>query len=317
MSNKLSHAVDHAVRAIYCEADGLNAMASRLKEDASLFNRACRFILDTKGRVIVCGMGKSGIVGKKIAASLASTGTPAFFMHPGEAFHGDLGMVTGDDVFLALSNSGETEELLKLLPYLKDNGNQIISFTKNHTNTLARAASVNIHTGVAQEACPHQLAPTSSTTACMAMGDALTVALLALRDFQPEDFARFHPGGSLGRKLLVRVQDVMVKEDLPFIPKESTIVRALTAITDGGVGAALVGTPRNLEGVFTDGDLRRAFEKFPEKASKMTVEEFMSKEPKVVTEGTRFADALTMMEEEKVNFLLVRNFSQIVGIVKK
>lgn len=317
MANKLDQAVEHAVRAIYCEADGLNAMAARLKEDRVLFSRACRLILDTKGRVIVCGMGKSGIVGKKIAASLASTGTPAFFMHPGEAFHGDLGMVTSDDVFLALSNSGETEELLKLLPYLKDNGNPIISFTKNHNNTLAKAATVNIHTGVAQEACPHQLAPTSSTTACMAMGDALTVTLLALRDFQPEDFARFHPGGSLGRKLLVRVSDVMVKDGLPFIPKESTVVRALTAITDGGVGAAFVGSPSNLEGVFTDGDLRRAFEKFPEKAAKMTVDEFMSTDPKVITDGTRFADALVMMEENKVNFLVVRNFSRIVGVVKK
>lgn len=204
------------------------------------FSRAVLAILATRGRVIVCGIGKSGIIGKKIAATLASTGTPAFFMHPGEAFHGDLGMVTADDVFLAISNSGETEELIKLLPFLRDNGNLTVTLTGNAASTLAQHASLHLSVRVPREACPLQLAPTASTTATLAMGDALAVALMRARDFQPHHFARLHPGGSLGRRLLQQVRDEMRTADLPFVGADADADTVLQAMTRGRLGIALV-----------------------------------------------------------------------------
>ncbi|MFP4076592.1 MAG: SIS domain-containing protein, partial [Halochromatium sp.] len=208
---------DHAAvaREVFrIEAEAIAGLETNLD---GRFSDAVERILTASGRVIVCGMGKSGIIGKKIAATLASTGTPAFFMHPGEAFHGDLGMVAPEDIFVAISHSGETEELLKLLPFLQENGNHIVAITGNSRSTLARHSSVHLSVRVTREACPLQLAPTASTTATLAMGDALAVALMKARDFQAHHFARFHPGGSLGRRLLQRVRDEMRSDKLPFV----------------------------------------------------------------------------------------------------
>ena len=208
------------------EAKAVSALSDNLSTD---FDDAVSAILSSEGKTIVCGMGKSGIIGKKIAATLASTGTPSFFMHPGEAYHGDLGMVSPDDVFIAISNSGETEEVVKLIPFLKDNGNVLIAMTGNPDSTLAKAANYHLNVGVEEEACPLQLAPTSSTTATLAMGDALAVTLMKARDFKPENFARFHPGGSLGRRLLSRVENEMVSDNLPVIQPDASVAEVISA----------------------------------------------------------------------------------------
>lgn len=242
-----------AQNVIRTEIEGLSYMSERIGDE---FTEAVDAILSTKGRTIICGMGKSGIIGKKIAASFASTGTPSFFMHPGEAFHGDLGMVKPEDVFVAISNSGETEEVLKLLPFLKDNGNYIIAITGRVNSTLARNSNCHLDIAVPKEACPHQLAPTSSTTATLVMGDALTVALMDSRNFQPENFARFHPGGSLGRRLLSKVKDEMIV-DLPTINGESDFPSVIHAISNGKLGVVLV-EQKNDIAIITDGDVRRA-----------------------------------------------------------
>ena len=238
------------------EANALNALSERLDSD---FDDAVKTILDAKGKVIICGMGESGIIGKKIAATLASTGTPSFFMHPGEAYHGDLGMVTSDDVFVAISNSGETDEVVKLIPFLKDNNNYLVALTGNAKSTLATAANAHLDVGVAEEACPLQLAPTSSTTATLAMGDALAVTLMKARDFKPENFARFHPGGSLGRRLLSRVEDEMVSTDLPFVTVNSSLLDVIQTMSVGRLGLAII---KDVDGyaMITDGDVRRLIE---------------------------------------------------------
>ena len=317
VGGNLTKSVRHGLDAIYNEIEGLHELADNLREDSVSFVTAISQILQTNGRVIVCGMGKSGIVGKKIAASLASTGTPSFFMHPGEAFHGDLGMVQPNDVFLALSNSGETEEVLKLLSFLEDNGNVIISITKNHDNTLAKTATVSLRAGVTTEACPLQLAPTSSTTAAMALGDAITVALLNARDFKPEDFARFHPGGSLGKKLLCRVEDVMRSEDLPFVTKDMELADVMWHISRGRLGMALVGNRHRLEGIITDGDLRRCLQANVGKPISTEVFDFMTAHPKTVDKSSRFGEALEIMEANRVTRLIVTENDTVVGVVQK
>ena len=300
---------------IYCEIDGLIELSETLQEDASLFNGAVNAVLDTDGKVIVCGMGKSGIVGKKISASLSSTGTPSIFLHPGEAFHGDLGMVGADDVILAISNSGETEEILKLLPYFESNGNVIVSFTKDHNNTLAKAANFNIRVGVSKEACPLQLAPTSSTTAAMVMGDALTVALLKARDFTSVNFARFHPGGTLGRKLLLKVSDVMVTDNLPFVKEDTPVIDLIHIMGKGKVGLAIIGTPTDVDGILTDGDIRRSIETIGEITSSV----YLNKTCRPITchPNMRFGDAAEIMESNNITSLLVVDAGLLVGILKK
>lgn len=305
-----------AIEAIHCEAAGLIEMATNLREDSTLFISAITHILQSNGRVIVCGMGKSGIVGQKIAATLASTGTPAFALHPGEAFHGDLGMIKRNDIFIALSNSGETEEMLKILPFLEDNGNVIISLTKDHDNTLARAATVNLRTGVSKEACPLQLAPTSSTTAAMAMGDAITVALIEVNGFQPADFARYHPGGSLGKKLLYKVADVMVTENLPFVPMGSPILDIVHAMSRGKLGLAIIGDKDNLIGLITDGDVRRYLAQ-KEDENMMNIYAWMSERPSYISPCSRFGKAMEMMEDGKRTSLLVVENQVVVGVVQK
>ncbi|WP_299595795.1 SIS domain-containing protein [uncultured Microbulbifer sp.] len=295
------------------EANAVRALAGKI--DVS-FEDAVSRILESKGRVIICGMGKSGIIGKKIAATLASTGTPSFFMHPGEAYHGDLGMVTPGDVFLAISNSGETDEVLKLIPFLKDNGNYLVSMTGNPCSTLARASDSHLDIGVEAEACPLQLAPTASTTATLAMGDALAVTLMKARGFRPEEFARFHPGGSLGRRLLARVDEEMEDGDLPFVDSDASVTEIINAMSRGRLGLAIVNTGDKC-GVVTDGDIRRAVESYGVGIFEVRAEDFMSADPIIISKGTRVEDAIKLMDSRKITSVLVADNGNVVGVFKK
>ncbi len=295
------------------EASALSKLVEKLDEN---FSNSVEKVLASAGKTIICGMGKSGIIGKKIAATLASTGTPSFFMHPGEAYHGDLGMVSKDDVFIAISNSGETDEVVKLIPFLKDNGNVLIAMTGNPQSTLARAAHHHLDVGVDQEACPLQLAPTSSTTATLAMGDALAVTLMKARDFKPENFARFHPGGSLGRRLLSRVENEMVTKNLPFLNASDDIASVISTISNGGLGLAIVQVGAEVL-VITDGDLRRAIEKYQSNLFSKTAQDLMVADPVMVKVGTRVEDALELMEARAITSLLVHDGEAVVGVFKK
>jgi arabinose-5-phosphate isomerase len=285
------------------EAHEITALAARL--DAS-FEAAVGLILQCKGRVVVSGMGKSGHVGGKIAATLASTGTPAFFMHPAEASHGDLGMITEGDVVIALSNSGESDELLNILPAMKRLGAKIISITGAANSTLAKESDVHLSAEVSQEACPLGLSPTASTTAALALGDALAVCVLNQRDFSAEDFARSHPGGSIGRRLLTRVKDVMrVGEAIPSVPENALLSAALIEMTKKGLGlTAIVNAASQPIGIFTDGDLRRAFASGIN-ASSAKIADVMHANPKNIQANQLAIEAVEMMEHKKINGLLV------------
>ena len=285
------------------EASAITALIERL--DGS-FTDACRLMLACRGRVVVTGMGKSGHVANKIAATLASTGTPAFFVHPGEASHGDLGMITGDDLVLALSNSGETSELVTILPLIKRLGVKLIAFTGKPDSTLAKLADVHLDVSVAREACPLNLAPTASTTAALAMGDALAVALLEARGFTQDDFARSHPGGSLGRRLLLRVEDIMHKgESIPQVPEGTTLSKALMEMTRKGLGmTAIVDAKGHVAGIFTDGDLRRALDKRVD-VHKALIDEVMTRNCTTASPEMLAGEALHIMESRKFNGLLV------------
>lgn len=269
------------------------------------FVRAVDTLLACRGRVVVSGMGKSGHIGGKIAATLASTGTPAFFMHPAEASHGDLGMITGDDVVIALSNSGESPELIAIVPLIKRRGAKLIAMTGRPQSTLALEADIHLDAGVAQEACPHNLAPTASTTAALALGDALAVAALYARGFTAEDFARTHPGGALGRRLLIHVRDVMHKGDaLPVVRTDTPFKVALLEMTRKGLGmTAVVDGDDRLVGIFTDGDLRRCLDRDMD-LSATRLDAIMTRGPKTISEGALAAEAVHFMEENKVNGLL-------------
>lgn len=305
--------LESARRVFQIEADAVAALAGKLDED---FRLSVQRILQSTGRTIICGMGKSGIIGKKIAATLASTGTPSFFMHPGEAYHGDLGMVTKDDVFVAISNSGETDEVVKLLPFLKDNGNFLVAITGNPESTLACAADCHLNIGVEVEACPLQLAPTSSTTATLAMGDALAVALMDARGFQPESFARFHPGGSLGRRLLSRVENEMVKSNLPLVEPDASLMDVISVITRSSLGLAIIHVGNDWA-VITDGDVRRALELNGKDVFDRKAVDVMTRNPTKVNVGTRTEDALQLMERRKITSLLVFDKEDLVGVLKK
>jgi len=286
------------------ESEAITALMQRLDQS---FHRACEMLLDCEGRIVVTGMGKSGHIGNKIAATLASTGSPSFFMHPGEASHGDLGMITTDDLLIALSNSGETSEITLLLPLLKRLGIPLIALTGNPGSTLARAADINLDVSIHKEACPMGLAPTSSTTASLAMGDALAIAVLQARGFTEEDFALSHPGGNLGRRLLLRVSDIMHTGDaVPLVPISSSLNDTLLEMTKKGLGMAGVIDPENkqLLGIYTDGDIRRTFEKMPD-INTAQVKDFMT--PGCVTiEADRIAsEALKLMHDRKINGLMV------------
>lgn len=298
---------------IALEIQGLEAMALRLDES---FLGAADAMLSVGGRVVVLGMGKSGIIGHKIAATFASTGTPSFPVHPGEAFHGDLGMIKPDDVALMISNSGETEELLRLLPFMKHQGNFIIAMTGNPQSTLAQHAHVVLDVSVEREACNINLAPTSSTTATLVMGDALAVVLMRLRDFQPEDFARFHPGGSLGKRLLTRVSDVMHDTNLPFCQPTAHFREVVNIITKGRLGLTLVGTPSDLVGIITDGDIRRTFE-LHENPLSMVASAIMSTHPRVIQHTVLVSDAEEIMQQAKITALVAVNVDQqVCGIIQ-
>ena len=283
------------------EASALTALSGRL--DAQ-FAHAVALILASRGRVIVCGIGKSGHVGRKIAATFASTGTPAYFVHAAEAVHGDLGMITGDDVLIAISNSGENDELLTVIPLFKRQGGRLIAITGNEESSLAREADVHLDARVAQEACPLNLAPTASTTAALALGDALAVALLDARGFGAEDFARSHPGGALGRKLLTHVADVM-RKDVPTVALTALIPAALAVMTKGGLGMLIIeDTQHRIAGIFTDGDLRRAMEQRGD-LRQVTISEVMNRTPRTILANRLAVEAVQIMEANRINQLVV------------
>lgn len=307
--------VSSALRTIRLEAEAVTALSARIDGQ---FTAACELILNCAGRVIVTGMGKSGHIGKKIAATLASTGTPAFFVHPGEASHGDLGMITKNDIVLAISYSGTSSEIVTLLPLLKRAGIKIISMSANAQSTLGEIAEVNLDISVVFEACPLDLAPTSSTTATLVMGDALAIALLEARGFTAEDFAFSHPGGALGRKLLLRVADVMHSgDDIPRVAPDTPMLDALMVMSEKGFGMTTVMNPAgDLLGIFTDGDLRRSIDKGVDIRT-AKVGELMNIHPKMLRENTLAAEALALMEQAKINVLLITNEQKsLVGVVK-
>lgn len=288
---------------IETELAAINALRDRINQD---FVKACELMLNCEGRVVVTGMGKSGHIGNKIAATLASTGTPAFFVHPGEASHGDLGMITPKDVVLALSNSGETGEILTILPIIKRLQVPMISITGKQHSTLATEADINLDAAVEKEACPLGLAPTSSTTVALVLGDALAVALLDARGFTQEDFALSHPGGSLGRRLLLHVSDIMHTGDrIPHVPEQASLRDALLEITDKGLGmTAIVNQQQQVLGIYTDGDLRRTLDKNID-VHTAAVKEVMTANCKTVPANILAAEALTVMQQNKINAMLV------------
>ena len=281
------------------------------------FENAVKSIINSKGKLIISGMGKSGIVGKKIAATLASTGTPSFFLHPGEAYHGDLGMVEKEDIVLLISNSGETDEVLKIIPFLKHQKNTTISMSGNPDSSLAKNTDFHLNISVNVEACPLQLAPTSSTTSTMVMGDALAVALMKLRDFKDVNFARFHPGGSLGKRLLQNVSDVMKKDSLPLITPNESIKKVINILSSGKCGLAVVVNDNTIIGVISDGDIRRAMESNEKNFFKLIALDIMTKEPHTVLETTKLKIAGDLMFSKKINSLIVKNDKGLLaGIVQ-
>ena len=304
------HLLALARQVLDIEADALRALSTRL--DAG-FADAVQLILACRGRVVVSGMGKSGHVGSKIAATLASTGTPAFFMHPGEASHGDLGMIAPEDVVLALSNSGESNEIVSIVPLIKRRGAKLIAMTGNPGSTMAREADVHLNAAVDKEACPLNLAPTASTTAALALGDALAVALLDARGFSADDFARTHPGGSLGRRLLVHVRDVMhAGEDLPKVDRDASLKAALFEMTQKGLGmTAVVEADGKVAGLFTDGDLRRALEHTID-LQQAKIADLMTRNPKTIRADELAVAAVEKMDTLKINGLLVVDTDHIL-----
>jgi len=302
-----------AKRTISMEAAAVAALEKRVNES---FTKACEILLNAQGRVIVTGMGKSGHVAGKIAATLASTGTPAHFVHPAEASHGDMGMITADDTVIALSNSGSVAEIISLLPILKRLGTPLIAMTGDTDSALALAADAHLDTGVDTEACPLDLAPTSSTTTALVMGDAIAIALLEARGFTAEDFAFSHPGGALGKKLLLKVEDVMhTGEAIPQVSIDTALSNALLEITGKGLGMTTVIDKNSaLAGVFTDGDLRRALDARHD-INETPISELMTLGAQTVTPGMLAAEALHLMDENKITSLVVLENQQIAGVV--
>jgi arabinose-5-phosphate isomerase len=296
-------ALELARRVLAIEADAVHALIARID---GRFLAALSMILERRGRVVVSGIGKSGHIARKIASTLSSTGTPAYFLHPAEAGHGDLGMIESGDVFIAISHSGESEELLSIIPQVKRRGAKLIALTGRADSSLAREADVLLDAGVAQEACPHNLAPTASTTAALALGDALAVALLDARGFSADDFARSHPGGSLGRRLLTHVADVMRRgDDVPSVRATATFKQALLEMSRGRMGmTAVLDADGKVRGIFTDGDLRRALDKVLD-FDKTLVTEVMTAGPRSIRPEALAVEAVQLMERHKVNQLLV------------
>ena len=292
------------------ESEAILELKGQLSED---FNAVVECILKLKGHCVITGMGKSGHIAEKIAATLASTGTPSFFLHPGEALHGDLGMLTKEDAVIAISNSGESEEILRIIPIIKKREIPLIVMSGNPKSTMAKEGKYFLNVAVKKEACPLQLAPTSSTTATLAMGDAIAVALMKARGFKPENFAMFHPGGSLGRKLLTQVKDIMVSKELPIVNLETNFKDLITEMTSKRLGVCLVLDNGRLVGIITDGDLRRALmdDKFDSNAA-----EIMTKQPKTIQSDAMATQAESLMMESKIKELVVMEGEKVVGIVQ-
>ncbi|MCF6766918.1 KpsF/GutQ family sugar-phosphate isomerase [Thiotrichales bacterium 19S11-10] len=296
------------------EIDAIQQANKRLGDE---FNSACDLILQTKGRVIIIGMGKSGHIGHKIAATFASTGTPSFFIHPAEAAHGDFGMITKDDTIIAISNSGNTDEIINLLPYIKRLDIPLISLTGNKNSTLAQSATINLDTHVDKEACPHNLAPTASTTVTLVLGDALAIALLKARRFSEEDFAFSHPAGTLGKRLLLRVEDLMVKgEKIPKVFANTPLEETILLITQKGLGmTTVIDEGNHLLGIFTDGDLRRIFAT-DYNMKKTPISEIMISSPKIIHGKELATKALHIMETYKITSLAVTNDkNEVEGVI--
>ncbi len=301
-----------AQQALQAEAAAVAALLPRI---GSTFETVVQLILKSTGRLVVCGMGKSGLVGQKMAATFASTGTPSFFLHPAEALHGDLGMIVPGDIVLLISNSGETDEVLRLLPALEHFGNTVVAMTGGRESSLARAAHYTLDISVEREICPLNLAPTTSTLVTMAMGDALAVALMEQRGFEPKDFARFHPGGSLGRRLLTKVRDVMRAKNLPTVAPNTSLRDTMLVMSAGRLGVALITEANRLLGILTDGDLRRAMS---EKNASLTdpVSMFMTRNPLTIRSDQPLFAAEEIMQEKKVKTLVVVDDDELKGVVE-
>lgn len=305
---------EYAVRCLKDEAEAILALIPQLDEN---FDKAVDMIYSCKGKVIVTGVGKSGNIGSKIAATLSSTGTPAFFINPLDVFHGDLGVMTPDDVVLALSNSGNTDELLRFLPMILHMKVPVIAMTGNSESLLAKYSDVHIKVKVEKEACPLNLAPTSSTTAALAMGDALAVALMQIRDFKPRDFAQFHPGGELGRRLLTTAEDVMRADELPILPENMHLGEAIILVSKGKLGLGIsLNSSNKVEGIITDGDIRRAMERWQAEFFNHTVADIMTRTPKMVAPDTKITEVQKVMNKYKVHSVLVVDEDKhLLGVV--
>jgi len=295
----------------------LNELEQLKKRIDNAFVKAVNLIDEAKGKCILIGMGKSGIIASKIAASLASTGIPSFFIHPGEAFHGDLGMIEPDDIVMLLSNSGETDEILKIMPFLLKHGNKTISITGNVDSTLAKNTTVHIDASVSKEACPIGLAPTSSTTVALVIGDAFVTTLVKLRDFQAENFALYHPGGALGKKLLTQVKDLMRTDDLPTCEANANITDVVHVVSDSRLGLVVIQTDDNkIDGIITDGDIRRAMESKQEKFFQLKAQDLLTKNPKIIEPTMMVSDAEKIMFDNKITSVLVAEDNILQGILQ-
>ena len=305
---------EYAVRCLKDEAEAILSLIPQLDEN---FDKAVDMIYSCKGKVIVTGVGKSGNIGSKIAATLSSTGTPAFFINPLDVFHGDLGVMTPDDVVLALSNSGNTDELLRFLPMILHMKVPVIAMSGNSESLLAKYSDVHIKVKVEKEACPLNLAPTSSTTAALAMGDALAVALMQVRNFKPRDFAQFHPGGELGRRLLTTAEDVMRADELPILPEEMHLGEAIILVSKGKLGLGIsLNSANEVEGIITDGDIRSAMEKWQAEFFNHTVADIMTRTPKMVSPDTKISEVQKVMNKYKVHsVLVVDEHKHLLGVV--
>jgi arabinose-5-phosphate isomerase len=296
------------------EAEAILQVKERLNGE---FTAAVEAILACKGKVILTGIGKSGLVAKKIAATLASTGTPSFYMHPGEAFHGDLGMISKGDVVIALSYSGETDEVLKIVPFIHDNGNCLISMTGNCNSSLAKNSDIHLDVKVEREACILHLAPTTSTTAQLAMGDALACSLMKVRNFTSMDYARLHPGGSLGRRLLMTVGNVMHRTDLPIVDESCSATEMIQRISQGGLGLIIICRDSEILGIVTDGDVRRAMESKQAEFFNIHPMDIASTSPKMIAPEEKLIEAEKMMTRHKINSLLVVDSNKhLVGVIQ-
>ena len=311
--NRLNNVREYATQCLKDEAQALLDLIPQLDHH---FDKAVEMMFNCKGKVIVTGVGKSGNIGAKIAATLSSTGTPAFFINPLDVYHGDLGVMTADDVVLALSNSGQTDELLRFIPAILHRDVPLIGMSRNPHSLLAKYSVAHITVKVDKEACPLNLAPTSSTTAALAMGDALAVALMQVRNFKPTDFARFHPGGELGKRLLTTAADVMRVDDLPVIPRQMHLGDAIIQVSKGKLGLGVSVEDGKIVGLITDGDIRRAMEKWQAEFFNKTVNDIMTTNPKIVLPTTKIADIQQIMQKYKIHTVLVADENErLVGIV--